>query len=114
MSILEKVKELRDLTGAGIQDCKTALSENNEDIDLAIEFLRKKGIAKAAKKSSRGATEGLISIAIVNNKSSIIEINPSVAPLDDFLAALAIPFFLKNSIAKSISSLFSDRAVLQS
>ena len=75
MSILEKVKELRDLTGAGIQDCKTALSENNEDIDLAIEFLRKKGIAKAAKKSSRGATEGLISIAIVNNKSSIIEIN---------------------------------------
>ena len=75
MSILEKVKELRDLTGAGIQDCKTALSENNEDIDLAIEFLRKKGIAKAAKKSSRGATEGLISIAVVNNKSSIIEIN---------------------------------------
>lgn len=75
MSILEKVKELRDLTGAGIQDCKTALTENNEDIDLAIEFLRKKGIAKAAKKSSRGATEGLISIAIVNNKSSIIEIN---------------------------------------
>jgi elongation factor Ts len=75
MSILEKVKELRDLTGAGIQDCKTALSENNEDIDLAIEFLRKKGIAKAAKKSSRGATEGLISIAILNNKSSIIEIN---------------------------------------
>ena len=75
MSILEKVKELRDLTGAGIQDCKTALSENNEDIDLAIEFLRKKGIAKAAKKSSRGATEGLISIATVNNRSSIIEIN---------------------------------------
>jgi len=75
MNILEKVKELRDLTGAGIQDCKTALSENNEDIDLAIEFLRKKGIAKAAKKSSRGATEGLISIATVNNRSSIIEIN---------------------------------------
>jgi len=75
MSILEKVKELRDLTGAGIQDCKTALSENNEDIDLAIEFLRKKGIAKAAKKSSRGATEGLVSISIANNKSSIIEIN---------------------------------------
>ena len=75
MSILEKVKELRDLTGAGIQDCKTALSENNEDIDLAIEFLRKKGIAKAAKKSSRGAAEGLVSIAIANNKSSIIEIN---------------------------------------
>ena len=75
MSILEKVKELRDITGAGIQDCKTALSENNEDIDLAIEFLRKKGIAKAAKKSTRGATEGLISIAITNGRSSIVEIN---------------------------------------
>src|SRR5210317_1389046 len=75
MSILEKVKELRDLTGAGIQDCKTALSENNEDIDLAIEFLRKKGIAKAAKKSTRGATEGLISIGITNDRSSIVEIN---------------------------------------
>jgi len=75
MSILEKVKELRDITGAGIQDCKTALSENNEDIDLAIEFLRKKGIAKAAKKSTRGATEGLISIAITNDRSSIVEIN---------------------------------------
>ena len=75
MSILEKVKELRDITGAGIQDCKTALSENNEDIDLAIEFLRKKGIAKAAKKSTRGATEGLISITITNGRSSIVEIN---------------------------------------
>ena len=114
MSILEKVKELRDITGAGIQDCKTALSENNEDIDLAIEFLRKKGIAKAAKKSTRGATEGLISMIDDLLLTIAIEINPSVAPLDDFFAALAIPFFLKNSIAKSISSLFSDRAVLQS
>ena len=75
MNIFEKVKELRDLTGAGIQDCKVALSENNEDIELAIEFLRKKGIAKAAKKSSRGATEGLISIFVSENKSSIIEVN---------------------------------------
>ena len=49
MSILEKVKELRDITGAGIQDCKTALSENNEDIDLAIEFLRKKVLQKLLK-----------------------------------------------------------------
>ena len=53
MSIFEKVKDLREITGAGMQDCKIALSENNEDIDLAIEFLRKKGIAKAAKKSER-------------------------------------------------------------
>ena len=54
MSILEKVKELRDITGAGIQDCKTALSENNEDIDLAIEFLRKKGLQKLLKNRHEG------------------------------------------------------------
>jgi len=59
MSILEKVKELRDITGAGIQDCKTALSENNEYIDLAIEFLRKKGIAKAAKKIDTRGYRGI-------------------------------------------------------
>ena len=48
---LAKVKELRELTGAGIQDCKTALSENNFDIEKSIEYLRKKGISKASKKS---------------------------------------------------------------
>lgn len=82
MSIFEKVKELREITGAGMQDCKIALSENNEDIDLAIEFLRKKGIAKAAKKSDRGASEGLITIFNKENSSSIIEINSET----DFVA----------------------------
>ncbi len=82
MSIFEKVKELRDITGAGMQDCKTALSENNENIDLAIEYLRKKGIAKAAKKSDRSASEGLITIFSSGNKSSIVEINSET----DFVA----------------------------
>ena len=82
MSIFEKVKELREITGAGMQDCKIALSENNEDIDLAIEFLRKKGIAKAAKKSDRGASEGLITIFNKENCSSIVEINSET----DFVA----------------------------
>ena len=82
MSIFEKVKELREITGAGMQDCKIALSENNEDIDLAIEFLRKKGIAKAAKKSDRGASEGLITIYNKENSSSIVEINSET----DFVA----------------------------
>jgi len=82
MSIFEKVKELRDITGAGMQDCKTALSENNENIDLAIEYLRKKGIAKAAKKSDRSASEGLITIFSSENKSSIVEINSET----DFVA----------------------------
>ena len=57
---LAKVKELRELTGAGIQDCKTALSENNFDIEKSIEYLRKKGITKAAKKSwSSGHAAGI-------------------------------------------------------
>ena len=82
MNIFEKVKELREITGAGMQDCKVALSENNEDIDLAIEFLRKKGIAKAAKKSDRGASEGLITIFNKEESSSIVEINSET----DFVA----------------------------
>ena len=82
MSIFEKVKDLREITGAGMQDCKIALSENNEDIDLAIEFLRKKGIAKAAKKSDRGASEGLITIFNKEESSSIVEINSET----DFVA----------------------------
>jgi elongation factor Ts len=72
MSIFDKVKELRDLTGAGMVDCKNALSENSEDIDLAIEYLRKKGIAKAAKKSDRSAAEGLSHLEEKNGEVSII------------------------------------------
>lgn len=97
MSIFEKVKELRDITGAGMQDCKIALSENSEDIDLAIEYLRKKGIAKAAKKSDRGASEGLITILNSGSKSSIVEINSET----DFVAKN--PEF--NSFCEKISSL---------
>ena len=100
MSIFEKVKELRDITGAGMQDCKVALSENNEDIDLAIEYLRKKGIAKAAKKSDRGATEGLITLCSAGSKSAIIEINSET----DFVAKN--PEF--NSFCEKISELCID------
>ena len=97
MSIFEKVKELRDITGAGMQDCKIALSENSEDIDLAIEYLRKKGIAKAAKKSDRGASEGLVTIFNSGTKSSIVEINSET----DFVAKN--PEF--NAFCEKISSL---------
>jgi elongation factor Ts len=79
---LAKVKELRELTGAGIQDCKTALSENNYDIEKSIEYLRKKGITKAAKKSSRDAAEGLAVIASNNSKACILEVNSET----DFVA----------------------------
>jgi elongation factor Ts len=79
---LAKVKELRELTGAGIQDCKTALSENNFDIEKSIEYLRKKGITKAAKKSTRDAAEGLAVIASNNSKACILEVNSET----DFVA----------------------------
>ena len=79
---LSKVKELRELTGAGIQDCKTALSENNFDIEKSIEYLRKKGITKAAKKSSRDAAEGLAVVASNNSKACMLEINSET----DFVA----------------------------
>ena len=60
--VLEKVKKLRELTGVGFKDCKNAIDENNGDIEKSVEFLRKKGIAKANKKMERVAADGLISI----------------------------------------------------
>ena len=106
MSIFDKVKELRDLTGAGMVDCKNALSENNENIDLAIEYLRKKGIAKAAKKSDRSAAEGLITIVKSSNKASIVEINSET----DFVAKN--PEF--NSFCEQVSNLCLESDSLES
>ena len=74
-NLLEKVKKLRELTGVGFKDCKNALEENNSDIDKSIEFLRKKGIAKASKKMERIAADGLVCIYEKDNKFSMIEIN---------------------------------------
>ena len=59
-NILDNVKKLRELTGVGFKDCKIAIEENNGDIEKSIEFLRKKGIAKASKKMQRNASEGLV------------------------------------------------------
>jgi len=106
MSIFDKVKELRDLTGAGMVDCKNALSENDENIDLAIEYLRKKGIAKAAKKSDRSAAEGLITIVKSSSKASIVEINSET----DFVAKN--PEF--NSFCEQVSNLCLESNSLES
>ena len=81
-NVLEKVKKLRELTGVGFKDCKNAIEENNGDIDKSIDFLRKKGIAKANKKMERVAADGLISISEKENKFSIIEVNSET----DFVA----------------------------
>ena len=81
-NLLEKVKQLREITGVGFKDCKSAIDETNGDIEKSVELLRKKGIAKASKRMSRVAAEGLICINEQNNKFSMIEINSET----DFVA----------------------------
>ena len=81
-SILDKVKKLRELTGVGFKDCKKAIDENDGNIEKSIEFLRKKGIAKANKKMERIAADGLICISEKENKFSIVEVNSET----DFVA----------------------------
>jgi len=75
MSDIEKVKKLREATGAGFKDCNLAIKESNGDLDKAIEILRVKGISKASKKMSREAKEGVVAISGDNRKTSIIEVN---------------------------------------
>ena len=81
------VKELREKTGAGMMDCKKALTENNGDINAAVDFLRQKGLAAAAKKATRVAAEGLIGAVVEGNVGAVVEINCEtdfVAKNDDF------------------------------
>src|SRR6202451_884026 len=83
------VKDLREKTGAGMMDCKNALSETNGDIEQAVDWLRKKGLAKAAKKSGRVAAEGLVGLAVDKNLGVVVEVNSEtdfVARNDDFQA----------------------------
>ena len=76
------VKDLREKTGAGMMDCKNALSETGGDIEGAIDWLRKKGLAKAAKKSRRVAAEGLVGVAVKDNVGVVVEVNSET----DFVA----------------------------
>ena len=86
--LLTNIKKLREMTGVGFKDCKLALDESNGDIEKSIEFLRKKGIAKASKKMSRTATEGLALVKEESGQVSLIEINSEtdfVAKNQDFI-----------------------------
>jgi len=97
MSDIEKVKQLREATGAGFKDCNLAVKESGGDLDKAVEILRVKGISKASKKMSRDAKEGVIATSGDENKISVIELNCEtdfVAKNDDFV-----------SFAKEISEL---------
>ena len=87
--LLDNIKKLREMTGVGFKDCKLALDESNGDIEKSIEFLRKKGIAKASKKMNRTASEGLALVKEVSGQISIIEINSEtdfVAKNQDFIS----------------------------
>src|SRR5438128_885396 len=76
------VKELRDRTGAGMMDCKKALGETSGDMEAAIDWLRAKGLASAAKKSGRVAAEGLVGVAVDGTRGAVIEVNSET----DFVA----------------------------
>lgn len=76
------VKELRELSGAGMMDCKKALNETNGNMDEAVEYLRKNGQAKAEKKASRIAAEGIVKVAVKENTAAIVEVNSET----DFVA----------------------------
>ncbi|HET7522345.1 MAG TPA: translation elongation factor Ts, partial [Bacillales bacterium] len=90
MAITAKmVKELREKTGAGMMDCKKALTETDGDLEKAVEHLREKGVAKAAKKADRVAAEGLTYIETEGNTGVIVEVNSEtdfVAKNDHFKA----------------------------
>ena len=89
MSDIEKVKKLRDATGAGFKDCNLAIKESGGDLDKAVEILRVKGISKASKKMSRDAKEGVVAISGDEKKTSVIEVNCEtdfVAKNDDFVS----------------------------
>src|ERR1700760_2709051 len=76
------VKELRDRSGAGMMDCKKALAEANGDMEAAIDWLRTKGLAAAAKKAGRTAAEGLVGVAVRGKEGAVVEVNSET----DFVA----------------------------
>jgi elongation factor Ts len=78
----QMVKELRDMTGAGMMDCKAALSETGGDVEAAVDLLRKKGLAKAAKKAGRVAADGLVGVVLAGTKGIVVEVNSET----DFVA----------------------------
>ena len=108
MSDIEKIKKLRQSTGAGFKDCNLALKESAGDLDKAIEILRVKGIAKASKKMSRDAKEGVILLSTSENKSSLLEVNCEtdfVAKNDDFIEFVKELSELNNKCSSDLEKL---------
>jgi elongation factor Ts len=93
------VKELRDQTGAGMMDCKAALSETGGNLDAAVDWLRKKGLSKAAKKAGRVAAEGLVGVAVGATKGILVEVNSET----DFVA--------RNDLFQGLVKMVADAAL---
>ena len=114
MSDLEKVKQLREATGAGFKDCNLAVKESGGDLDKAVEILRVKGISKASKKMSRDAKEGVIATSGDENKISVIEINCEtdfVAKNDDFVSFAKELSELNNQNSSDLEKLNKSKMV---
>ncbi len=108
MSDIEKVKQLREATGAGFKDCNLAIKESKGDLDKAVEILRIKGISKASKKMSREAKEGVVAISGDNKKTSIIEVNCEtdfVAKNENFISFVKELSDLNNEKSSNIEEL---------
>jgi elongation factor Ts len=95
----QMVKELRDSTGAGMMDCKAALAETNGDLQAGIDWLRKKGLSKAAKKAGRVAAEGLIGVLVAGTKGVMVEVNSET----DFVA--------RNDLFQGLVKMIADVAL---
>jgi elongation factor Ts len=93
------VKELRDQTGAGMMDCKAALSETGGNLEAAVDWLRKKGLSKAAKKAGRVAAEGLVGVAVAATKGILVEVNSET----DFVA--------RNDLFQGLVKMVADAAL---
>ena len=112
MSDIEKVKKLREATGAGFKDCNQAIKESGGDLDKAVEILRVKGISKASKKMSREAKEGVIAVSGDENKMSFIEVNCEtdfVAKNDDFTTFVKELSELNNEQSSNVEILKSTK-----
>jgi elongation factor Ts len=95
----QMVKELREATGAGMMDCKSALAESNGDMEAAVDWLRKKGLSKAAKKAGRVAAEGLIGVLVQGTKGAVVEVNSET----DFVA--------RNDLFQGLVKMIADVAL---
>ena len=108
MSDIEKVKKLRESTGAGFKDCNLAIKESNGDLDKAIEILRVKGISKASKKMSRDAKEGVVAVSGDEKKISLMEVNCEtdfVAKNEDFISFVKELSDLNNNVNSNTEDL---------